>query len=179
MAQNSLDKVQLADNNGVLWSDSCTCPHGQTYDPYKYVCRDMFCLEGYVLGPNGCSPDPERDLESTNSSTSSVIYPDKLLVELTISHKMCLYIVDLNTTVPCSHPYLIDLASESDLSDDWVYNIGEEFLGVLGSKTNISRERFTDFAVVSREISKKAVSSLLEDFYDNNDLNLEYEIMKQ
>lgn len=161
-------KLQFTDNNGVIWSDMGTCPHGQTYDPMKQVCRDIFCLDGYVFGPNGCEKDPDRYVES--NSTSTAIYPKKLLVELTLNHKMCLYVQGHNESARCLHPFLLDLATGSGGDDtEWPRRLGNEFVKVIVKKTNISVDRIQEFEVISRETSRKVVTSAIEDFYDNND----------
>lgn len=124
----------------------------------------MFCVEGYVLGPNGCMLDPDRDLDIH----STTVYPEKLLVELTVSHKMCLFIEDTNETAKCLHPFLVDLAMDEE-TGDWTRRFADEFLAKLSKKLCVDSNRIQNFEVINRETSSKVVTSIIEDFHDNND----------
>lgn len=71
--------------NGEHWSDTGNCKHGQMYDPIV-GCREIFCMEGYVLDSKGCIPDPNFN----KSDTDNYIKPSsKMHIELTITHPLC------------------------------------------------------------------------------------------
>lgn len=84
----------MSDPNSVYWSDSGHCSHGKIYDPLL-GCRDLFCMEGYVLGPNGCTRDTNIIVGSHKNDAKISPTMD---IELTVLYKYSIYIEQLNKT---------------------------------------------------------------------------------
>jgi hypothetical protein len=63
------------------------------------ICRDIFCIEGYIFTSQGCIPDP-------NFNTTKPIKkpPSEMQIELTFLHKLCFYVKGYNDTQECKHP---------------------------------------------------------------------------
>ena len=111
-------------------------------------------MDGFVLGPNGCVPDP-----NVNATTHGYSYPTELAIELTLTHKLCLFIEFVNETAECKHPRFSDL-SEKFLS---------EFLSALTRLLQIDRARLIKMQIIVWELSRKTVTSANDDIKDNND----------
>lgn len=111
--------------------------------------------------------DPERDLHE-NTTT---IYPENLLVELTLNHKMCMFIENVNDSITCNHPCLANLAA--DETGEWTRGFIDEFVNVLTHKMQIGLERLANFEVINHEFTTKIVTNIIEDFHDHND-NCQY-----
>jgi hypothetical protein len=75
-------------HNSVFWSDSVYCKHGQIYDPTLMTCREIFCMQGYILSPQGCIPDT-----NANQSYSEPIKkpPGRMQIEITLRHTLCIF----------------------------------------------------------------------------------------
>lgn len=127
------------------------------FDPYKFICRDIFCVDGFVLGPEGCTPDPDANTSSTNEPIG-MTYPKEMGVELTVTHKLCLFVVGINDTVECLHPHMSD--SENFL---------DELMTVLSRLLQIERTRLVRIEVINWEMTEKTITNIIEDYKDNND----------
>lgn len=74
-------------HNSVVWSDSVYCKHGQIYDPTIMNCREIFCVQGFVLSPQGCIEDVNNTL-STATDPIKKPHPE-MLVEVVLSRLLC------------------------------------------------------------------------------------------
>ncbi len=85
-------------HNSVFWSDSVYCKHGQIYDPTLMTCREIFCMQGYILSPQGCIPD-----KNANTSFSEPIKkpPGQMQIEITLRHSLCVFEPENESNVKC------------------------------------------------------------------------------
>lgn len=75
-------------HNSMFWSDSVLCQHGQIYDPLIMNCREIFCMQGYILSPQGCIEDA-----NSNSSIREPVRkpPAEMKLELVLKHTLCTF----------------------------------------------------------------------------------------
>lgn len=87
---------------------------------------------------------------------------------MTISHKMCMFVEGYNQTAKCTHPYLADLAMDAE-TGEWTTRFVKELWRKLSRKLQVDGSRLANIEVISRETTYKVVTSIIDDFHDNND----------
>ncbi|RNA36610.1 G- coupled [Brachionus plicatilis] len=123
--------------NGVYWSDNGNCKHGQMYDPVA-GCREIFCMEGYILDSNGCIPDPNFNKTSTQNQIKA---SSRMHIELTINHELCQ--LDLSNETNCSELFL----TNNQNFDLKFQNFISKILGIISS-------RIDQVKIVSHKLSR-------------------------
>ncbi|CAF0829549.1 unnamed protein product [Brachionus calyciflorus] len=127
--------IHLLNNaNGVYWSDSGNCQHGQMYDP-MIGCREIFCMEGYTLDANGCVKDTNYNKSNTPPHKAS----PEMRIELTIVNKMCT--LKINQT---------NCSTQSLTSN---INFVKNFQTLLSEILSINFQRIQNLEIVYQKIS--------------------------
>lgn len=100
----------LMNYDSVLWSDAGFCRHGQVYDPVNRLCRDIFCVEGYYLTPQGCAVDLNETIPICNELLD---VPDEIQIQMTLNYEHLVdntfyNAVDNSSTLLKERPHFID-----------------------------------------------------------------------
>lgn len=148
--QYGTSSVQLANAGQIYWSDtSSRCRHGKIYDPLRKICRDMFCLNGYQLGPQGCVP-------VANANLTNVIHKSdwEISVELNLVNVLCSLLYDSAECVGITN---LPLVNESTFP--------EQFQFTLTQKLNVNMRRLENLEVISVDFLKSPVGESDPDGY--------------
>lgn len=156
--------LQILSQQNMYWSDIGNCRHGQIFDPLMGICRDVFCVEGYILGPNGCVQDV--NFNKTEYSEPIKKPPVEMNIQVTLIHKICVYYSGINDTKLCEHKKVMSP------SDKLLESLKKSFAKVL----HINSSRIEDFNLVSYEIHNETTSLYLKRNVDfEKDLNEQIE----
>jgi hypothetical protein len=161
--QNGKSSYLLIDYDKIYWSDLAHCSHGQIFDPLIGLCRDIFCVEGYIFTPRGC----EADLNDTLLAHSHKKLPDEVHVEINIKYE---YLTESNLSLNYSY-----LLSENE-------NFLQAFRKTLAYNLRITEERLSGFThdepIIEQkdfQISSEKEGSKLFSFSENFDIRFKIE----
>lgn len=141
--------LQILSQQNMYWSDIGNCRHGQIFDPVTGICRDVFCVEGYILGPNGCVQD--ANFNKTEYSEPIKKPPAEMKIQITLIHKLCVHFHDLNYTVPCEHKKVMNPDK----------NLLEALKTSFAKVLHINISRIDNFSLVSYEIHNDTIIQYL------------------
>jgi hypothetical protein len=109
------------------------------YDPINNICRDIFCVENFILTPNGCVKD--ESFNSTNENQNEIKVPNELELEFALSQRLCVENEKSNEQFYCSNTLLRD--------DE---NIHEDIQGAFAAVLDINPSRIKDLELISHKI---------------------------
>ncbi|RNA25555.1 EGF-like module-containing mucin-like hormone receptor-like, partial [Brachionus plicatilis] len=132
--------LQILSQQNLYWSDIGNCRHGQMFDPAIGICRDVFCVEGYILGPNGCMQD--ANFNKTEYSEPIKKPPPQMNIQITLIHKLCVFYHGQNDTKSCDHRKVMTPR------DSLLKALKNSFAKVL----HINASRIQNFSLVSYQI---------------------------
>ncbi|CAF0814028.1 unnamed protein product [Brachionus calyciflorus] len=142
--------LQILNQQNLFWSDIGNCRHGQIYDPASGICRDVFCIAGYILSPQGCIADSSYN---QTEYTQPIKKPSpEMNIEITLIHKLCTFEKNVNDTVKCNHPLVMTPNLE----------FLQGFTKNLSKNLQITNERISNISVVSHEIYNETIFNFLK-----------------
>ena len=145
----------LKGNDKTFWSESGICKHGQLYDPTIRICRDMFCMEGFVLSVDGCVED-----RNFNKSTKDIFQSNldnEIKVEMYINHKLCDFNRDEFNQIACDQNSIKNVSNLSDL-----------FVNSLADQLDTISDRIGEFTIHSHEFENVTIAKDNDNDNDND-----------
>lgn len=153
--------MQVLNEHHLFWSDLGVCRHGQRYDSSTGICRDVFCVEGFILSAQGCIPD-ENFNKSSSLNKPIKPPPAEMKIELKLSHKMCFYLKNFNDTLECKH----DLVMVPN--NDFLNNLKLNLSKIL----EIDDERIKNLKLVEHMIVNEPIIPLINTKLNQTNINL-------
>lgn len=142
---DGVTSLQILNQHNLFLYDMGNCRHGQIFDPLIGVCRDVFCMEGFILSPQGCIKD--ENYNKTAFSQPIKKPPSEMQIEITLTHHLCNFVTGFNDTMECNHTIVMNN------TDALLRGLRTSFAKILG----INLERIQNMKLVNYGLERETM----------------------